>query len=35
VVSQSFVEAAMTLAGQISEKNLSSPGTPSIDISLG
>jgi ATP-binding protein involved in chromosome partitioning len=33
-VSRSFKEAAMKLAGQISEKNLTEPSSPSIDISL-
>jgi ATP-binding protein involved in chromosome partitioning len=33
-VSASFREAAMQLAGQISERNLSAPSAPSIDISL-
>lgn len=34
-VAGSFVDVAMTLAGGISEKNLSAQGSPAIDISLG
>ncbi|MCB2205573.1 iron-sulfur cluster carrier protein ApbC [bacterium] len=34
-VTNSFIDVALTLAGGISQKNLSSPGAPSIDISLG
>jgi ATP-binding protein involved in chromosome partitioning len=33
-VSQSFREVAMHLAGQISQRNLTQPSTPAIDISL-
>ncbi|MBN1447051.1 MAG: Mrp/NBP35 family ATP-binding protein [Bacteroidetes bacterium] len=34
-VAASFMDAAISLAGQIAERNLTQPSSPSIDISLG